>query len=102
MTFEKGKQKTGGRKKGTPNQTTAMVKTAIEEAFIELGGKDYMIELAKSDPRAFCGLLARLLPAEIKSTALNNIAHDAVTQINFNPVGVDKPKTHIEWLEELS
>ena len=51
----------GGRQKGTPNKLTVGVKDAIRVAFIEAGGVDYLVNLAKSEPRIFCALLARLL-----------------------------------------
>jgi hypothetical protein len=60
----KGK-KTGGRSKGTPNKFTGDVKEAIAAAFGEAGGKDYLVELAKSDPRTFCALVGKIVPMAV-------------------------------------
>lgn len=56
-----------GRPLGSPNKLTKTLRQAVSEAFHELGGKKWLIELAKNDPRCFAGLLARLIPAEIKA-----------------------------------
>ena len=63
----KGIPKTGGRKKGTPNKTTAQVKDAILKAFDQAGGAKYLLKVSEDDPRTFCTLLAKVLPAEIKA-----------------------------------
>ncbi len=62
-----GQPKTGGRVKGTPNQATAAVKDAISAAFEEVGGKDYLVQVARSDPKVFCSLLAKLVPGQIRA-----------------------------------
>jgi len=62
-----------GRKKGTPNKTTAALKDAILMA-AEMKGEDgegkdglvgYCAFLAKEEPRAFATLLGRVLPMQI-------------------------------------
>jgi hypothetical protein len=59
----KGHKKIGGRKKGTPN----LMKTdSILAEAAQLGDKDEMVghfsKIALNDPRAFCKVLARVLP----------------------------------------
>lgn len=54
-----------GRPAGIPNKVTQSVKEAIERAFEELGGTDYLVHVGKSDPRTFCALLSRLLPTKL-------------------------------------
>lgn len=66
--LKKGRKKTGGRKKGTPNKVTSSVKEAIMKAFDELGGEKYLVEVAKQDHRTFCSLLGRVLPKEISAS----------------------------------
>lgn len=61
------KKKTGGRKKGTPNKSTAQVKDAILQAFDEVGGANYLMAVALKDPKTFCGLLGKVLPQEVKA-----------------------------------
>lgn len=66
-------QKTGGRVKGTPNKTTALLKEAILKAAERTGsdgqGKDglmgYCGFLAKSEPKAFAQLLGKVLPMQV-------------------------------------
>ena len=64
-----GKRPGAGRKKGVPNKLTANVKAAIMAAFADAGGKDYLVKVAKTDPRTFCALLGRLLPAQVTGGA---------------------------------
>lgn len=53
----------GGRQKGTPNKLTVGVKDALRVAFTEAGGVEYLIWVARKDPKVFCALLAKLLPS---------------------------------------
>ena len=60
-------KKWGGRQKGTPNKMTTQVKKAIIEAFDEVGGVKYLVNIAKTDPKTFCALLGRIIPTEINA-----------------------------------
>ena len=64
--FRQGHAKVGGRKAGAPNKTTVAVKDAILAAFDEVGGKDYLVEIARSEPKAFLTLLGKLVPAQVR------------------------------------
>ena len=65
-----------GRKKGTPNKTTALLKEAILLAAEGVGedgkGKGgltgYCRFLATAEPKAFATLLGRVLPTQIEGT----------------------------------
>ncbi len=59
--------KTGGRRPGSLNKTTANVKAAFTAAFEELGGVPALVEWARAEPTEFYKLYARLLPAEMKA-----------------------------------
>lgn len=68
-----------GRKAGTPNKTTALLKDAILKA-AEATGEDgkgkgkltgYCKWLALSEPKAFAGLLGRILPTQISGDPEN-------------------------------
>lgn len=67
------REKTGGRQKGTPNRTTALLKDAILKAAEAVGedmqGKGKLIGyckfLAKNEPKAFAGLLGRVMPMQV-------------------------------------
>jgi len=43
------------------------IKAGILEAFQQVGGVEYLVEIAKCDPPTFCRLLAQVLPTEIKA-----------------------------------
>lgn len=63
----KGLPKTGGRKAGTPNRMTREVREAILRAFEKVGGEDYLVRVARNDPKTFCTLLGKLVPAEVRA-----------------------------------
>lgn len=54
-----------GRKKGTPNKTTAAVKEALALAFAGRGGVKALQSWADENPTEFYKLWAKLLPQEI-------------------------------------
>ena len=62
-------KKTGGRVKGTPNKTTALLKDAILKAATDAGGKDGMVGYLKTqataNPAAFMTLLGKVLPMQV-------------------------------------
>ncbi len=65
----KGKPKTGGRKPGTPNKTTALLKDAILEAAQQAGGDTdglvaYLKQQAEENPGPFMALLGKVLPIQ--------------------------------------
>src|SRR5690554_3796203 len=60
-------RKTGGRRKGTPNKTTASVKAAFEEAFDRMGGVDALVSWAATEPGEFFKLYAKLLPIQLRA-----------------------------------
>lgn len=41
-------------------------KDAILAAFEKTGGEEYLMKVSKSDPKVFCAMLSRLIPAELK------------------------------------
>ena len=62
--FEKGREKTGGRAKGTPNVVTRETKEALRIALERVGPEDYFESLARERPDLFCGLVKKLIPQE--------------------------------------
>ncbi len=60
--------KTGGRKAGTPNIATADIKDMIKTALTGAGGVQYLQGVAASHPAAFCSLLGRIIPADVRAT----------------------------------
>jgi hypothetical protein len=72
-------KKTGGRKKGTPNKTTAALKDAILAALESAmpGGKvGYLKWLAKNNSSAFASLLGKALPTTLAGEPANPIRQE--------------------------
>ncbi|MDA0306577.1 MAG: hypothetical protein O3B76_09900 [Proteobacteria bacterium] len=49
------------------NRIKTEIKAGIIQAFEQVGGVDYLVEIARRDPPTFCRLLAQVLPTEIKA-----------------------------------
>lgn len=62
-------ERRGGRQKGTPNKTTALLKDAILMAATEAGGDDgltgYLKAQAAANPGPFMALLGKVLPMQL-------------------------------------
>lgn len=59
-----------GRKKGTPNKTTALLKDAILKAAAGAGDGDmavYLEKQAKDNPGPFMALLGKVLPMQVNA-----------------------------------
>ncbi len=76
----KGQAKTGGRRRGTPNKTTALLKDAVLRAAEVSGDKiskdkrypgleKYLVWLSAEYPVAFTSLLSKVLPLQIGGTS---------------------------------
>jgi hypothetical protein len=65
----KGIAKSGGRKPGTPNKVTALLKDSILLAAADAGGKDglrgYLRQQAIANPVAYLQLLGKVLPTQV-------------------------------------
>lgn len=68
--------KVGGRQPGATNKIGRALREAIEEAFDRVGGVQYLVEVAKNDPRTFCGLLGKIIPKDI-------IQNRVIAELNF-------------------
>ena len=64
-----GLRKGGGRPKGVPNKTTALLKDAILAAATKAGGREgligYLEAQAKANPQSFLPLLGKVLPLQL-------------------------------------
>lgn len=65
----RGQKTGGGSRKGKPNKLTADLRAAIQGAFVAAGGQDYLLTVAKEDPRTFCKLLGMTLPKDVNLNA---------------------------------
>ena len=61
-----GRRPGAGRRKGVPNKINADLKEAILRALHRAGGDDYLLQVAKDDPRTFCALIGRVLPMTVQ------------------------------------
>jgi hypothetical protein len=57
--------KTGGRKAGVPNKTTAQLKDMILGALDAAGGMEYLQRQADESPGAFLSLIGKVLPTTL-------------------------------------
>ena len=60
-----GKRAGSGRKKGTPNLITTLLKDKVLQALDEAGGVAHLVALARENPNAFSSLLGRILPTQV-------------------------------------
>jgi len=89
--FQKGRAKTGGRKKGTPNKFTT-AKQAFLDAFEELGGKDFVVKVAKTAKGKQCVLnnMARLIPNKTELSGEDGGPIKLNVNVNVNLVPAKK------------
>ena len=69
--LEAGREKTGGRKAGTPNKMTKALKDMILGALDDVGGQAYLAAQAEANPKAFLALVGRVLPLQVASDPEN-------------------------------
>lgn len=77
-------QKTGGRKAGTPNKTTASVKEALQAVYADRGGNKALLAWANDNPTEFYKLWGRMLPQEVSGP--DGGAIQAVHEVVFRGV----------------
>lgn len=54
-----------GRPKGSPNKTTVLVKTALQNVYAKKGGDAALLKWAKDNETEFYKLWGRMLPTEV-------------------------------------
>ena len=59
-----GKRPGAGRKKGATNLVPREVKEMIVNTLHNAGGEEYLLNIAKNDPKTFCGLIGRVIPLQ--------------------------------------
>jgi len=82
MPFKKGKKKTGGRSKGTPNKIAKDVKEMVLEALEELGGTEWFIAQGRENPVAFMAMAGKAMPKETKIELLKTVK---ISMIGLDP-----------------
>lgn len=76
--FVPGHVKKAGRPPGSQNKTTVRVREAIMNAFEMVGGQQYLVMIALTDPKTFCTLLGRVLPAELTLPDGESITYERI------------------------
>lgn len=76
-------ERPGGRKKGVQNKLTREVKAAIENAFVTLGGENYLVRVGRKHPAVFAQLIGKLLPLQITGQGGGPVK--AVMDVRSNP-----------------
>lgn len=75
--LEANRPKTGGRKKGTPNKATALLKDAVLAAASNAGREEglvgYLTAQAVLNPGPFMALLGKVLPMQISGDEDNPV-----------------------------
>ena len=81
-------------KKRGPGKFNAAIKDALELAFERSGGVDYLVRVADDDPKTFCGLLGRLIPATVAIAVTHKIDLAAMMQLaDTNSQRLNAPDT---------
>ena len=70
-----------GRPRGAKDKVNRAIKLALSDSFQELGGKDWLVDLGKGDPKTYALLLARLIPAEVNAELKAQVTHDLSDQL---------------------
>ncbi len=70
-----------GRPKGSANKTTKTIKEAIEAAFTQAGGADYLARMAVEQPVAFMSLLGKIIPAQVAATVEGNVTFTEIRRV---------------------
>jgi hypothetical protein len=74
----------GGNRKGKPNVFNNCLKKDIISAFYRAGGVDWLVEQAHSNPVAFLGLLAKIIPKEVHGELNHNQVQ--ISRIELVPI----------------
>lgn len=82
-------ERRGGRKAGVPNRFTADLREAINAAFQQAGGVDYLIGVAKKNPAVFCALIGKVIPAQVEHSGQLTLA-SLIAQSMSDPEKSDK------------
>lgn len=69
MTVSQTEQKRSHKKRG-PNRITQSLRDAIEGAFRDAGGREYLVRVAKRRPDVFLALVAKIIPQETRTTLM--------------------------------
>ncbi|MBU2788921.1 hypothetical protein HFQ13_12040 [Acidithiobacillus sp. VAN18-1] len=87
-----------GRPKGRGNLFPMTLKDDILEAYQQLGGIAWLVQLGREEPKTFAALLARLLPKQIEA-GIEVTQSTGPTRIEM--VIIDPPPCNVVTIEEI-
>ena len=90
-----------GRKKGSMNKTTKTLKEALLASFETLGGEEWLVQLAGSDPKAYASLLGRLVPSEIGIEASADVASVLPDGLVLMPKSFPTPEMWTDFFNKV-
>lgn len=67
-----------GRRRGSKNKVSKQAKELVLEALDDLGGKQWLLDLAEREPRSFAAMVQKLVPTEVDA----KVDHDVTISLN--------------------
>jgi hypothetical protein len=83
------------------NKTTKTLKEALLASFETLGGEEWLVQLAGSDPKAYASLLGRLVPSEIGIEASADVASVLPDGVVFTPKSFPTPEMWTDFFNKV-
>jgi hypothetical protein len=91
MTFEKGHKKVGGRRKGSINKNSQLLKDTILQAGTEAhvdGLTGFLTQQAQENPTSFLTLLGKILPLQLAEQ--DEDIHEPITDVTVTIYHADQ------------
>jgi hypothetical protein len=63
-----------GRPKGAVNKLTKTIREAVEISFAQVGGADYLAQMAVEQPVAYMTLLGKIIPQQVEMSGKDGAA----------------------------
>lgn len=87
------------RPPGSPNKISSKIKEALEQSFDDVGGVKYLNRMAEAEPKAYLGLLGKIIPKEIKGEVRVSLMDSIMRQIYGDKQGVIEHETDEEAVQ---
>jgi hypothetical protein len=75
-----GKRSNAGRPKGSLDKGNALIRELIVQTLDDLGGTQYLSDVAKSHPAAFLSLLGKVMPVQLEGAGGGAIQMERVVR----------------------
>jgi hypothetical protein len=84
--FKKGEKRPGqGRPKGVLNKNNQQIRDIIVQTLDNLGGTEYLQEVARSHPAAFMALIGKTMPLQVTGENGGEIAFSVIERRIVKP-----------------